>query len=122
MDENKSVLIVDDEPSNIDLIAGILSPHVKTKAAPKGQIALVISKKTHPDMVLLDLKMPEMDGFEVCKKLKADPDTADIPVVFISGEQDPADVAKGKELGAVDFLFKPVEPDKLIAAVEKYIG
>jgi CheY-like chemotaxis protein len=122
MNEDKSVLIVDDEPSNIDLIAGILKPHVKTKAAPKGEIALIICKKAPPNLVLLDLKMPGMDGFEVCTKLTADPATAGIPIVFISGEQDPADVAKGKELGAVDFQFKPVDPDKLIAAVEKYIS
>ena len=121
MSEEKTVLIVDDEPSNIDLIAGILKGSYKTKAAPKGQIALAVCRKVPPDLVLLDLKMPEMDGFQVITELKKDPATADIPVIFISGEQDPGDVAKGKELGAVDFQFKPVEPAKLLAAVEKHI-
>lgn len=113
-----TVLVVDDEPANIDLLKGILPPECKVKVAISGEKALKIAQKEpHPDLVFLDVMMPEMDGYEVCRQLKADPATAGIPVVFLSGHTDEAERQKGLALGAVEFLSKPIDPAQISACI-----
>lgn len=120
--DKKTVLIVDDAPENLDILSGILSADYTVKAAPKGAIALKIAAKVpQPDIILLDVLMPEMDGHEVCRKLKDDPVTSGIPVIFVSSNDQKEEIDKGLSLGAADYLFKPVNPEKLKATVSKFI-
>jgi len=116
-DENKKVILaVDDAPENLDVVKGLLSPHYTVKAAVNGQMALKIAEKQSPDLILLDIRMPGMDGYEVCRQLKADEATAGIPVIFLTGESDvDSEVAA---VGGVGYITKPIEPDALLARVE----
>ena len=105
------VLVVDDTPENIDLLRGMLSTQYKIKAATTGKKALQIAvKDPQPDIILLDIMMPEMDGYEVCRRLKQDPNTAPIPVIFITAKTAAEDEQHGLELGAVDYITKPFNP------------
>jgi CheY-like chemotaxis protein len=118
-----TVLLVDDEPSNIDLLKGLLPADYKVKVAISGEKALKIAQKEpYPHLILLDVMMPEMDGYEVCRQLKADTATAAIPVVFVSGHTDDAERAKGLALGAADFLSKPVDPDKVRTVLDRLLA
>jgi putative two-component system response regulator len=118
-DLNMTILLVDDEPSNIDLLKGVLSPSYKIKAAIKGEVALKIAQKEPPpDLIVLDVMMPAMDGYEVCRQLKASPATANIPVIFVSGHTDPEEQQKGLACGATAFIAKPITPEQVIAAVQ----
>ncbi len=120
--DKKTAFIVDDAPENLDILSGILSADYTVKAAPKGAIALKIAAKVpQPDIILLDVLMPEMDGHEVCRKLKDDPVTSGIPVIFVSSNDQKEEIDKGLSLGAADYLFKPVNPEKLKATVSKFI-
>ena len=123
--ENKkhSVLVVDDIPENIDILAGILNSDYAVTAAPNGQVALKIAQSpTPPDIILLDIMMPEMDGFEVCSLLKADPATQKIPIIFVTANVDKEAVSKGIELGAYYYLTKPVDPDVVLAIVRSVLN
>ncbi len=94
------ILIVDDTPENLDVLGGVLGKTYKVKAALNGAKALRIAQgDTKPDMILLDIMMPDMDGYEVCRILKADPDTANIPVIFVTAKTKPEDEKMGLELG-----------------------
>ena len=116
--EQKTVLIVDDTPENIDLLAGILKPLYTVKAARAGKIGLKIAASAKPpQIILLDIKMPEMDGFEVCAELKANADTAHIPVVFLSADIGAPEKEKGDVLGAAGYLEKPFNVDELLNTV-----
>ncbi len=107
----KVVLVVDDAPANIQVLSAILKEQYKVKAATSGEKALKIATSASPpDIILLDILMPEMDGFEVCRQLKASDVTRAIPVVFVSGADTSEDREKGLALGAVEFLTKPVDP------------
>ena len=97
-----------------------LSLTTTLKAAPKGVIALKIAQ-TKPDIILLDVIMPEMDGYEVLAKLKAEGDTKEIPVLFVSSNSAPEEIDKGMALGAVGYLFKPIDSEGMLKAVENYI-
>lgn len=111
----RTILVVDDDPGNIDLLVGMLKDRFTVKAARNGPIALKISRLANPpDLVLLDILMPEMNGYEVCRQLKADPSTAAIPVIFLSGEVE----IQADKYGAASYLPKPVNPEKLMAAIE----
>jgi len=110
MDTAYQILIVDDIKENIDVLNGILKDEYKLKAATRGAIALKIAEKFKPDLILLDVMMPEMDGYEVCQKLKSNPITRNIPVIFVTAKDDDVDEAKGFEVGAVDYISKPVNP------------
>jgi CheY-like chemotaxis protein len=112
-DGNKTILVVDDAPSNIDVVKSILSDAYLVQAAVNGKIALKIAEKKHPDLILLDIVMPEMDGFEVIKLLKANPITADIPVIFVTGKGQESDETEGLKLGAIGYVTKPVDPVEL---------
>ena len=123
MSDTKAVLVVDDTPANIHVMKGILQGGYKIKAATSGEKALQIAAKASPpDLILLDVMMPEMDGYEVCRRLKAEPSTADIPVVFITGHADDEERAKGLALGAEAYVTKPVEPEELLANVARCLA
>ncbi|MBF0588856.1 MAG: two-component system response regulator [Magnetococcales bacterium] len=105
------ILIVDDTPDNLDVLGGVLGKEYKVKAALNGERALRIARgNPKPDMILLDVMMPGMDGHEVCRRLKADPVTASIPVIFVTAKAKVEDEKRGLELGAVDYITKPISP------------
>ncbi len=116
--EKKTILIVDDTPDNIVLLSALLKDSYKTKIATGGMKALQIaSTAPHPDLILLDVMMPEMDGYETCRQLKANPATADIPVMFLTAKTQTEDEELGLRLGAVDYVTKPISPPILFARV-----
>lgn len=116
------ILAVDDTPENLDTVKSILVPDYIVKAAINGMVALKIAGRKPPDLILLDIMMPGMDGYEVCRQLKSDSGTANIPVIFLSGDQDSSSKAKGLELGAADFVTKPIDPVILKASIGKHLG
>jgi putative two-component system response regulator len=121
--EKATVLLVDDTPDNLTLLTSLLKESYKVKIAISGKKVLQIAQSASPpDIILLDIMMPEMDGFEVCRLLKADPATARIPVVFLSGEAEASDRERGLSLGAVGYLTKPIDPPAVLALVEKIVG
>lgn len=113
-----TVLIVDDVPVNVAMIAMMLKNEYAIETAESGRQALQIAQsKKRPDLILLDVSMPEMDGYAVCRQLKADPATRDIPVIFLTGNDDVGDVVHGLEAGAVDYITKPAVPSILKARI-----
>ncbi len=117
------VLVVDDKPDNIDVLRGILRNEYRLKAALNGRRALeVASKSPKPDMIFLDVMMPEMDGYEVCRKLKENPLTADIPVIFVTARSREDDEAFGLSLGAVDYITKPIKPAIVKARLKTHLA
>jgi len=118
----KLILIVDDTPTNLGVISGALKESYKTKIATNGQKALALAAaEEKPDLILLDIIMPEMDGYEVCTRLKADPATRDIPVIFLTGQTGAEDETRGFEVGAVDYVHKPFSPAVVNARVRNHI-
>jgi serine phosphatase RsbU (regulator of sigma subunit) len=118
----KLILIVDDTPTNLGAISGALRDSYKTKVATNGQKALALAAaEDKPDLILLDVMMPEMDGYEVCSRLKADPTTREIPVIFLTGQISADDETKGFEVGAVDYVHKPFSPAVVKARVRSHI-
>lgn len=115
--EAPRILVVDDTPNNLTLVSGLLRDEYQVKLAARGDKALQLCAAAPPDLILLDLLMPEMDGFEVCRRLKADPATAHIPVIFLTAVGDAGRTVAGLELGAVDYVAKPIEPAILKARV-----
>jgi cyclic di-GMP phosphodiesterase len=115
----KTILVVDDEAGNIDIIKNILGNDYKIKAAINGDIALkIVSKAPAPDLILLDIMMPGMDGYEVCQKLKSNVDTRSIPVIFLSAKISEDEKMQGMAMGAMAYLTKPLDPDDLINTLE----
>jgi two-component system sensor histidine kinase/response regulator len=122
MTERKTILLVDDTPDNITLLKGLLKDSYKTKIATNGEKALKIAlSDTPPDLILLDIMMPGMDGYEVCERLKADENTTDIPVIFLTAKAQMEDEKKGLELGAVDYITKPISPPIVTARVKTHL-
>lgn len=122
MPAQKSILVVDDTPINIGVISGALKDSFATKVATSGEKALAIaSGKEKPDLILLDIMMPEMDGYEVCRRLKANPDTRDIPVIFLTSQTEAEDETKGFEVGAVDYIHKPFSAAVVKARVRTHL-
>ena len=120
--DQKLILIVDDTPINIGVISGALKNSFATKVATSGERALAIaSGKEKPDLILLDVMMPEMDGYEVCRRLKANPDTRDIPVIFLTSQTEAEDETKGFEVGAVDYIHKPFSAAVVKARVRTHL-
>ncbi|MFY8273207.1 response regulator [Pseudoalteromonas sp. SSDWG2] len=112
------ILVVDDVIDNIQIISDILRKEYSVKAATSGQKALdICNGDAAPDLVLLDIMMPQMDGFEVCKQLKENPDTAHISIIFLTAMDQTQDIVKGFELGAVDYITKPINPEVVKARV-----
>ncbi len=116
------VLVVDDSPTNIDVLSNSLRPDYIVKAATNGKKALQIAfSDNQPDIILLDIMMPEMDGYEVCERLKSDPATQNIPVIFITAMSETVDEEMGLGLGAVDYITKPFSPALIKARVKNHI-
>ena len=118
----KTVLAVDDTPENLDVVKGILASDYTVKVAINGQMALKIAETQAPDLILLDIMMPEMDGFEVCRRLKSEPVTRDIPVIFLTAMDQTTDEAAGFEVGAADYITKPINPPILEARVKTHLA
>ncbi|TAE68399.1 MAG: hybrid sensor histidine kinase/response regulator [Oscillatoriales cyanobacterium] len=117
-----NILIVDDVPNNLHLLAKILSRHgYKTRTAPDGQLALRSIESTPPDLILLDIMMPSIDGYKVCEILKASATTKDIPVIFISALNEVLDKVKAFEVGGVDYITKPFQEQEVLARVSNQL-
>jgi len=116
-----TVLVVDDAPANLNLLAGLLDSTYRVKLAPSGSKALDIAFRSPPDLVLLDVMMPDMDGYEVCRRLKADERTRHVPVIFLTAMQEPENEALGFEVGAADFIHKPISPAIVQARVKTHL-
>jgi sigma-B regulation protein RsbU (phosphoserine phosphatase) len=120
--EIESLLLVDDNPTNLQVLYQTLeTTGCKLLVAKNGETALSIAQKALPDLILLDIMMPGIDGFEVCRRLKANPATAPIPVIFLSALTDTKDKVQGLQLGAVDYVSKPFQPDEVIARVNTHL-
>jgi putative two-component system response regulator len=119
--ERPTLLVVDDTPANLNLMAGLLHQDYRVKLAPGGVRALELAQREVPDLVLLDVAMPEMDGYEVCRRLKADPRTRDVPVIFVTAMSQPDDETRGFEAGAADFIHKPISPPIVRARVRTHL-
>jgi len=121
--DGKLVLIVDDTPTNIAVLSGLLKDSYKTKVATSGEKALAIAAGPEkPDLILLDVMMPDMDGFEVCRRLKANPDTSEIPVIFVTARTEEVDEVKGFEVGAVDYIHKPFSAPIVLARIKTQLA
>ena len=120
--EKKSVLVVDDIQTNIDILKGILSEFYTVKVATSGRLALKVAHSSKPpDLILLDVMMPEMDGYEVCRRLKTEEKTRNIPVIFATAKSEVEDEAKGFALGAADYITKPVSAPIVLARVKTHL-
>jgi diguanylate cyclase (GGDEF)-like protein len=117
IDTKPTILIVDDTETNIDILLDLLSDYDVT-VATDGYGALEIAKDDKPALILLDIMMPDMDGYEVCKKLQSDSDTKDIPVIFITAKTDEDSIEKAYATGGIDYITKPFKPRELIARVK----
>ncbi|MBF0277404.1 MAG: sigma-54-dependent Fis family transcriptional regulator [SAR324 cluster bacterium] len=116
------ILIVDDHPKNIQVVGKILSNHgYRSIIAKNGIEALKASEKVLPDLILLDVMMPEMDGYETCRHLKESPQTRDIPVIFLTAKTETEDIVQGFELGAVDYVNKPFNSHELLARIRTHL-
>lgn len=111
------VLLVDDTPENLTLMSELLADSYRVKVANHGAKGLRIAAESLPDLILLDIMMPEIDGYEVCRRLKADPATAEIPVIFLTAKTEQADEQQGFDTGAVDYITKPISPPIVTARV-----
>lgn len=121
--QKPTILLVDDTPDNIALLSALLKDRYKVKIATNGVKALQIATAPpFPDLILLDVMMPEMDGHEACRRLKASPDTAEIPVIFLTSKIRPEDEEFGLSLGAVDYITKPISPPIVLARVATQIS
>lgn len=118
----KTILLVDDAPAMLQVLNATLKENYKTKVAISGAKAIEIcNRDPKPDLILLDIMMPEMDGFEVCQHLKENPETREIPIIFLSGKDNPGDRSRGLSMGAVDFIEKPIDVDMVCLWVEQHL-
>ena len=123
VNEKSNILIVDDSAENLHLLIGLLSDEYKVKAAKNGLKALQIAQSDpKPDLILLDVIMPELDGLEVCRHLKSTPETSSIPIIFITSQSTPQDEVKGFSIGAVDYISKPFYPPVVLSRVKAQIA
>jgi len=121
-DEKQTVLLVDDTPANIQIANSILKDTYNIRVATSGAKALELANLTPaPDLILLDVMMPELDGYEVCTRLKMAGDTRDIPVIFLTGQTEIEDETRGFEVGAVDYIHKPFSPAVVQARVRTHL-
>ena len=116
--EETLILVVDDIPDNVQLIGQILAGEkYRIAVATNGKQAISIAEKSKPDLVLLDIMMPDMDGYEVCKRLKADSDLAEIPVIFLTGRSDTESVIEGFDVGGIDYIVKPFHDQEVLCRI-----
>ena len=122
MQATSTVLIIDDEPiARAGLEALLAGEGYRLEFATNGEEGLTMAAELVPDVILLDIMMPDMDGYEVCRRLKADPVTAELPVIFLTVRSDGEDEQKGVGVGCVDYISKPVSPPILLARVKTHI-
>ena len=119
---DRIILIVDDTPANIAIVSSLLEDTFALRVATNGERALAIAAREEPDLVLLDVVMPGMDGYEVCRRLKDNPATADIPVIFLTGQIDPEDEKRGFAAGGVDYIRKPFSAPIVLARVNTQLA
>ncbi len=121
--KNKKILVVDDTPANLDLLHNILNQaNYQVRALPDGKMALYAVMADPPDLVLLDIKMPNMDGYEICTRLKADERTRDIPIIFISALYEPTDKIKAFAVGGIDYITKPFQSEEVLVRVKTHLN
>lgn len=118
----KTILVVDDEPINIMVLSDLLKSKYRVIAAKNGEQGLKRVHDMRPDLILLDVMMPDMDGYQVCQTLKEDPETAAIPVIFVTAMNEEMDERKGLEVGAVDYITKPISPAIVTARVQNHLA
>ena len=120
---NADILIVDDTPANLNVLSAILGKRgYRVRPAINGALALKAAQKAAPDLILLDVQMPGLDGYEVCRQLKADPQTRAIPVIFISALDDVLDKVEAFQAGGVDYITKPFQIEEVLARVENQLA
>src|SRR6476660_6663526 len=120
---NADILIVDDTPANLNVLSAILGKRgFRIRPAINGALALKAAQKAAPDLILLDVQMPGLDGYEVCRQLKEDPLTRDIPVIFISALDDVLDKVEAFQVGGVDYITKPFQIEEVLARVENQLA
>jgi DNA-binding response OmpR family regulator len=118
-----SILIIDDIPANIRVLFELLTQaNFKISVAKEGESGLEIAKEVIPDLILLDIMMPGIDGFETCRRLKSDPLTQEIPVIFMTALSEVADKVKGFQAGAVDYIIKPIEREETLARINVHLA
>ncbi len=123
MTNKGKILAIDDTPESLRLLTDILRAEgYDVRSAVSGELALHAAANNPPELVLLDIRMPEMDGYEVCRRLKANPETLNVPVIFVSAASESGEKVKGFELGAVDFVTKPYQRDELLARVHTHLA
>lgn len=120
MQDNATILLVDDTKENLDVLLELLSDYDLIPAR-SGAAALSIAQGEKIDLILLDIMMPRMDGFEICARLKADPATASVPVIFLSARGDTQAIEKGFALGGIDYITKPIEPRELLVRIKNHL-
>ena len=120
---NADILIVDDTPANLNVLSAILGKRgYRVRPAINGALALKAAQKAAPDLILLDVQMPGLDGYEVCRQLKGDAQTRDIPVIFISALDDVLDKVEAFQVGGVDYITKPFQIEEVLARVENQLA
>jgi putative two-component system response regulator len=119
--EPATVLVVDDTPANLTLMSSVLREHWRVQLANSGAKALELAHRQAPDLILLDIMMPGLDGYETCRQLKADPRLSHVPVLFLTAMTQPEDEIRGFECGAADFIHKPFNPHTVVARVRTQI-
>lgn len=120
--ETPTILIVDDNPTNLEILSGTLAPSGwEILVAVDGESAIEQARYAYPDLIVLDVMMPGIDGFETCRRLKADPELGDIPIIFMTALSDTADKVKGLNLGAVDYITKPFQREEVLARVNAHL-
>jgi signal transduction histidine kinase len=118
-----NILIVDDTPLNLDVLGSMLTRHgYKVRPAPSGALALRAAQSKPPDLILLDILMPDMDGYSVCQELKQDEITRDIPVIFISALDDALDKVRAFQVGGVDYITKPFQLEEVLARIQNHLA
>ncbi len=120
--QEKTILVVDDTEANIDILVEILAEDYDVSVAMDGESALETAEEILPDLILLDIMMPDMDGYEVCRRLKADERTKKIPVVFVTAKDEVDDRTDGYEIGGSDYITKPVDPARVLETAQRLLS
>jgi putative two-component system response regulator len=122
LNNKKNILVVDDSALNLELMRGLLDEHYQVLTADCGEKALqVADTEARPDLILLDVEMPGIDGIETCRRFKSNPQTSDIPIIFLTSKAEPEDEQTGFEAGAVDYIIKPISPPIVMARVQTHL-
>lgn len=115
------ILVVDDAQANVEILVGILSAEYDVAVALDGERALKVAPRVHPSLILLDIKLPGIDGYEVCSRLRVNEDTKDIPVIFLTADTNKGSESRGLQVGAVDYITKPIDPELVRLRVRTHL-